>query len=85
MPAWKEATLIVYDKGNNYQQYENKINKSTAEKGEEKKREKETKTDKKEREGEGAWKKSNKRQNRIHQERQRPRAEIEFWTEKGGK
>lgn len=34
MPAWKEATLMVYGGGNNCQQYENEINKSTVEQGE---------------------------------------------------
>lgn len=36
MPAWKEATLMVYEGGNNCQQYENEINKSAAVWGREK-------------------------------------------------
>lgn len=36
MPAWKEATLMVYEGGNNCQQYENEINKSAAVRGREK-------------------------------------------------
>lgn len=45
--------MIVYDDGNNYQQYENKINKSTLEKGEKRKKMRvvQKKGDKKEQKG----------------------------------
>lgn len=65
MPAWKEATLMVYEGGNNCQQYENEINKSAAVRGREKWRKRVRESKKK--------KNGNRRQDGIKQERQRER------------
>lgn len=65
MPAWKEATLMVYEGGNNCQQYENEINKSAAVRGREKWRKRVRESKKK--------KNGNRRQDWIKQERQRER------------
>lgn len=75
MLALQEATLMVYDKGNNCQQYENEINKSTAEQGERNEGsgwEKEKKGLEKEKQiGEGGIKQERQREWSRHTEREK--------------